>query len=325
MINFQTFLQSLHNSQFWNSTSCFYFQGQEFPSLFFASLFELIMQKNILPSPFQRLPLHTTSKANIQANLAQSFLGSCNFYWLGHLDESEKWHKEFGTELCSYNGPNVIAFFANNDLKISVSEKIKIIQIEPLINLEQFNLLQAIFGNPLPERKSLFIKKIFKLQPSISLDIACMLINYIDLISIKMISPSEKYLIGLVSSQPSLTQLSEYFFAQNPEKFFDLWITLQNDYPDIFWITFWSEQIWRALHVIQYLDKKDFVNAKRMSFRLPYSFLKKDWQLYTKEQLAKHFEILYSADYTLKRGSTFPALDFFYVSHFQSPSYKSES
>jgi hypothetical protein len=325
MINFQTFLQSLHNSEFWNSTPCFYFQGQEFPSLFFASLFELIVKKNILPAPLQRLPLHTTTKAGIQANLAQSFLGSCNFYWLGHLDESQKWHKEFGNELCLYKGPNVIAFFAQSDLKVSGPGSIQIIQIEPAVNFEQFNLLQAIFGNPLPEKKVLFIKKLFKLQSSISLDTACMLINYIDLISLKMIPQSEKYLLDLVSSQPSLTQLSEYFFAQNPEKFFDLWITLQNDYPDIFWITFWSEQIWRALNVIQYLNKKDFINAKKMSFRLPYSFLKKDWQLYTKAQLAKLFKMLYSADYTLKRGSTFPALDIFYVSHFQSPSYKSES
>lgn len=325
MINFQTFLQSLHDPNFWNSVPCFCFQGQEFPSLFFTSLFEMITKKKILPAPLQRLPLHTGSKAGIQASLAQSFLGSCNFYWLSHLDESEKWHKDFGNELCLYKGPNIIAFFANSDFKVSKSNTIKVIQIEPTVSIEQFNLLQAILGNPLPEKKVLFIKKLFKIQASISLDTACMLINYIDLMSVKMIPQSEKYLLDLVSTQPSLTQLSEYFFAQNPEKFFNLWVTLQNDYPEIFWITFWSEQLWRALNVIQYLNKKDFINAKKMSFRLPYSFLKKDWQLHTKAQLAQLFEQLYTADYTLKRGSVFPALDLFYVSHFaQSSSSKYE-
>jgi len=326
MIHFQTFLQSLYDPEFWKSAPCFVFQGQEFPSLFFSSLFDLITQKNILPVSLQRLPLHSASKSNVQASLGQSFLGSCNFYWLGYLDESEKWHKESSSELCLYKGPNVIAFFAKSELKVPQSGNITLVQIDHVVNFELFSLLQNIFGATLPEKKTLFIRKLFKIQPNISLDTACMLINYIDLTSVKMIAQSEKYLLGLVSSQPSLTQLSEYFFSKNPERFFNLWMTLQNDYPEIFWITFWSEQIWRALNVIQYLNKKDFINAKKMSFRLPYSFLKKDWQFHKRADLAELIEQLYTADYALKRGSSFPTLDLLYVRHFtQSSSYKSES
>lgn len=317
MIHFQAFLKSFDDPLFWNSSSTFCFQGQEFPSLFFAQLFQYINQKQLLSAPLQNCTLHTMSKDRVQATLAQSFLGSCTFYWLGNLAVAEKWHKELALDLCSYKGPNIVAYFTMHDSKIASATNIKFIQIDAVINYELFSYLQNIFGTPLAEKKTALIRKLFKAHPTISLDTACMLINYLELISVKMIPQSESYLFSLISTPPSLSQLSEYFFAKDAEKFFAVWTAVNQDYPDIFWITFWSEHLWRAFHVLRYIAKKDFLNAKKMSYRLPYSFLKKDWQLHTQQNLAQRFEHLYSIDYALKRGSTFPALDLFYVHHFQ--------
>lgn len=317
MIPFQIFLDSINDLSFWSNTPVFCFQGQEFASCFFIQLFEHLSQKNILPTLMQHLAVHSLSKETVRATLAQSFLGSCTFYWIGNSNAAEKWNKELVQDLCIYQGPNIVAFFATHDHKISSSETIKHIILDSTIHFDQFLKLQNIFGSSFPDKKMSLVRKIFKVHPNISLDVACMLMNYIELISIKMIPQSEHYLFSLVSTLPSLTQLSEYFFAKEAEKFFAVWAAVHQEYPDIFWITFWSEHLWRAYHVLGYLEKKDFVSAKKMSFRLPYSFLKKDWQLHTQQQLIQKFENLYAIDYTLKRGSTFHALDLFYAHHFQ--------
>lgn len=318
IVSFQDFLELLHNSSFWNSTRIFCFQGQDFPPLFFSQLFNHVTQKQLLPYNFQYCSLHGLSKNSLLATINQSFLGSSTFYWLGNIESAEKYYKELAQDLSIYEGPNIIAFFASHDVKFKQHSNMEIIHIDSTINYEFFLYLQKAFAISLVEIKKQLLRKIFKIHPTLSLDTACMLLHYIELMSAKVIAQSENYLFSLLAISPSLTQLSEYFFAKNAEKFFALWTTMHHEYPDIFWITFWSDHLWRAYNVLVYLARNDFVQAKKMSYRLPYSFLKKDWKQHSIEDLIKRFEFIYSIDYALKRGSSFPALDFFYTYHFHN-------
>jgi hypothetical protein len=122
--------------------------------------------------------------------------------------------------------------------------------------------------------------------------------------------------MNILGAAPSLSALTEAFFAKDAQRFFSLWSALEKEYPEIFWIIFWSDHVWRAYNVIQFLQEKNFVQAKRMSFRLPYSFINRDWQKNSPSELVQAYQNLYSIDFALKKGSSFTALDLFYVNYF---------
>jgi hypothetical protein len=64
------------------------------------------------------------------------------------------------------------------------------------------------------------------------------------------------------------------------------------------------------------MHQKQFVNAKKMSYRLPYSFINKDWQRVQIDELVECYEFLYQIDYAIKTGSTFCSLDLFFAHYF---------
>ncbi len=317
IISFETFLKSIDDRSFWKKASNFCFAGQEFPARFFSDLFKYINNKNFLPAPLQQIALHSTPKESLQIAISQSFLGSQTFYWLSHCDESIKSNQGIILDLFSYQGPNYVSFFTTQTPSTKYNGIT--ITIEQSLNIEHIILLQKIMEMNLPEKKIALIKRILKKNNTskINIDAACMLLNYVELTSIKTMASSEIYLSSLINEHGSLNLLSEYFFARNQKLFFSTWARIHQEYPEIFWITFWSEQLWRAIHVVKFLSNKNFVLAKKMSFRLPYSFIKNDWQLCSADQLKQSYEFLYAIDYALKRGSTFPALDLFYIRYFQ--------
>jgi hypothetical protein len=112
--------------------------------------------------------------------------------------------------------------------------------------------------------------------------------------------------------------LSEYFFAYDANNFFKLWSVIEKNYSEMFWISFWAEHLWRACCVINYLNLGDFAQAKRAGFRLPYTFINRDWKKHNIIKLKKLYCLLYKIDYLYKTGSPFCLFEFFYLSHFLS-------
>jgi len=317
-MDFKTFLSAASTKEFWHSTQRFCFQGSAYPISFFTTLFAQAEAQHLLPVSLQKINLETLDKKNFKALLEQTILGSLTFYWFGDLDElgSDKATKELVEYLYSYQGPNIVGYFISADTKLPSKTKTNIIAIETSLDLSMFYSLSTLLGFTFDKKKTDLIKKIFTANGTLTLDAACMLMNYMELMSTKFIDEFTPYILNLVGAQPSLAHLSEHFFAKNPEAFFTVWSKIENDYPPIFWIIFWSEQVWKAYHVIKYLHEKNFVNAKKMSFRLPYSFINNTWQKHSLEHLAQAYDNLYSIDFALKRGSNFYSLDLFYFNHF---------
>jgi hypothetical protein len=320
-MDFSTFLKAAQTESFWQEHKNFCFAGNTYPLTWFNMLFGYLDQKNLLPAPYQRIFLDNIDKKNMHATLNQSILGMFSFFWFGDISEAAeaKSTKDLADFMLTYQGPHALCYFIDSTSKLLSKKNAKkelIVTLPSELNVAQFNELTRIFDINLDTRKTTFIKNIVSGSTSLDLETSCMLINYIELISSKYLDDYSPFLANVIGTSPSLSQLSEYFFAKNSNAFFSVWSKINNEYPDIFWLSFWAEQVWKAHHVIKYLNEKNFVQAKRMAFRLPYSFINRDWQKSNSKELAQAHEFLYHIDYALKTGSSFCAIDLFYVNYF---------
>jgi len=319
-MDFKSFLSGATTKEFWLSKQKFCLQSSVYPVSFMSALFEHTEKLGVLPANLQKISLDSFDKKNYKSLLEQTILGSQTFYWFGDISSegSDKATKELTAYLLTYAGPNIVGFFISDDAKDAKSGKTKDqpITLENSIDLALFETLCNFFGFSFDKKKLDLIKKVFQLNGFLALDTAYMLMNYMELVNAKFIDEFTPYILNLMGTQPSLSQLSESFFAKNSQSFFSIWSKIENDYPPVFWVIFWSEQIWKAYHVIKFLHEKNFINAKKMSYRLPYAFINRDWQKYTLPDLASAYDNLYSIDFAIKRGSNFYSLDLFYSNHF---------
>jgi hypothetical protein len=320
-MNFSDFLTQATNKSFWEQNKIICFSGKEYSFLFINNLFKLLQEKNALAEPYRSLILESTDENKLQSHLQQSFLGQKTFYWLGECDSKETTKKKNTLDfLIEYKGPNFIAFFLNEDkitTKISNAlQKITLIELEQC-NESLFAKITTIFDKNFSKEKLDLVKKIFLKINIISIDQAFLLMQYIEIISLKAAEKSYEYLLNITSTlKPELYTLSQYFFNKQHKTFFSTWSKIQQDYPEMFWISFWAEQIWRAFYVTKFLKENNFAKAKSLSFRLPFSFLKNDWKTFSLNELANAYEFLYTSDFKLKTGSTICSLDMFFLNHF---------
>jgi len=316
-MDFSAFLSSATTTEFWQGRTTFCFVGTTYPMLWFRMLFENLQHKHLLPYPVQYLHFDATEKKALHATLSQSMLGDFSFFWLGNInaEKETKASLEASAFLFSYRGPHAIAFFTTQQPKNLPTASI-VVQLPSAVDNKHLVELASFFGINLDDKKKTLLKSIIPTSTTCDLETICMLLTYIELINPKYAEEYKNFLTNLIGTSPSLSALSEHFFAKNSRSFFQLWSSTRTQYPDVFWIVFWSEQIWKAHHVGAYLKEKNFVAAKRIGSRLPYSFMNRDWQKSNAKELAQAYEFLYHMDYALKTGSTFCSLDLFYMKYF---------
>jgi len=301
----------------WHKHPVLCFKSNSYYGLFFRQLFDYAAHQKLLPAELGKIDIAAIDKKALQATLSQTMLGASYFYWLGNISALPAKNKELVLSYAAtYQGPHVIALFVDDNEKVGFKAKDAVIEIPAMVDFILFEELAKAFNYILVGKKREVAQQIFSLVRTINLDEACMLYHYLELVSSKAYEEYVAYLAQLVGASPSLQQLSEAFFARNAQEFFRVWSMVYHEYPEMFWVVFWSEQVWRAYHVVQFLTKKDFVAAKRMSFRLPYSFVNRDWKKAKAAELSKFYERLYSIDFAIKQGSTFYSLDFLYFEYF---------
>ncbi len=318
-MDFSFFLKEATKNSFWANTPNICFRGDEFNPLFFNTLFSHLEKNALLPYPKTRLDLTTTDKKTVFATLNQSILGNCAVFWLSNIlhEGTEKSKQDIFSLLLNYQGPHHIISFLPKDAKVSPGKTVTIIDMQTDIDQPTIELLFAFLKHNIQDKKIDLIKRMLKETKTLPIDTACMLINYLELVNIRHLNDLASHLAHITQTQPSLNQLSEYFFTTNAQGFFSLWTTVEKEYPEMFWLSFWSEQFWKAHHVITYLKKNDFINAKRMSFRLPYSFINTHWKKFTQQELRLLYNHIYLIDMKIKRGgSSDAALNFFFFSYF---------
>lgn len=169
-------------------------------------------------------------------------------------------------------------------------------------------------------RNQILIDALYARTPNLSVDQIYLFMRYAALMGKNQREFIDQWLGLLVSSEKSLFTLSQHFFAQESKKFFALWGTISADYPPAFWVVFWSEQLFRASCYVQLMQQRKIAEAKRISFRLPFSFMQRDWRLYKPHMLRDAHAVIYAIDFNIKNGASDAALDLFYSQFFQRSS-----
>jgi hypothetical protein len=126
----------------------------------------------------------------------------------------------------------------------------------------------------------------------------------------------EEWFNKIIAADVSLFTLSTYFFAKKSKQFFQLLAHIGPQYSEIFWVSYWSEAVWKAHYYIAFTKAKQFSEAKKISTRLPFNFIQRDWKLHSPESLKKAHQHLYEIDFSLKNGGSQGMLDLFYSRYF---------
>ncbi len=291
------------------------FLGSDYQFLFFQRLFYFFENKKYLPAKYKNLIIESADKNEIHTSLTQTFLGEKYFYWLS--DASSFKDIEY---LLNYKSPHYISFYLNKEKvpKSTDNNKFIFVEIDEEIKFEDFVKITEILEIKISSQKLSIIKKIYsELNKNFTLDQIIMLINYIDLIRVDKEADVIEYIFSVLNNGlPSLNLLATYFFEKKQNEFFKIWTQVYNEYPEMFWISFWADKVYRAYFVINFLNKNDYATARSLSFGLPYSFLKGEWKKNLPNVLSNYHDFLYTNDFRVKTGSTFCFMDLFYLNHF---------
>ncbi len=313
-MDFKQFLAQASQPQFWQTPKAIVFRGESYPVLFFARLFTHLQEQG-MPKR-DTLVLSTTPPVEVQRTLAQSFLGQSNVYWLGEAPaKPTKKDEKLLDYLAHYAGPHTIAYFVHTDAK-GVGPQALQVTLPQGLSERRFRELGKLFAGDGALRHGDVITKVYMHSMEIGLDAACMLYDYLELLGTRSADAFIAQLPKILEPQTSLHALSKAFLECKGREFFTLWSQVQGNYSTMFWLTFFSEQLWQAYHVVGLQQAGKLHDAKRVGYRLPFSFFKTTWRKVQPQILAKEHALLYQGDFAIKQGSSFPVLDYFFSAHF---------
>jgi len=287
-----------------------YFTANTYPFNFFKLFFNFLNKQHRIKTT----NLFINNLAEWQAclpNLEMSFLGQKSYYW--RLDAKNK--QAIYKYLANYQGPHTILIFVNSD-DLNSNQK-NIINLELKTNKELASLVRLLPGaNYL--RITNFIKQVQdKLGVQLNIDQFCILIQY-GLLVRDLDEFDLKWVYQVIDLEQSLFDLSKHFLFRDSAAFYKSWATVSTTYPEQFWITFFSEQLFRAHWFIVYQKEQNFRLAKQIGFRLSFNFMKNGWRYLDPNLLLKAHDFLYQADYQIKNGGSELWLEAFFNKFFKS-------
>lgn len=286
------------------------FTGQNYPLLFFSYATTALNKKQ--PGLMTIIDPTLQDETYIKAQLQTSFLGIKRLFWFGSLaalDASAQ--KRWEGFLYEYNGPNTILFFSEE--KHETKSKTLELMVPASIDKKLFQAIVTLIGLSASDE---FIRSLYDRVQSLSLENACLLAQYAGLIGSKQYDFFDLWFDKLIVSDSSLFTLSQYFFAQDAHAFFGYWANIRGAFSEPFWITFWSEQLFRAHAFVRFMKQGKRAEANRISYKLPFSFMQRDWKQYQPDALQSAHNLLYQVDYQLKNGGSAYGLDLFYAHFF---------
>jgi len=268
-------------------------QSSELITKIFKKKFEMISSQmmviDLLDSP-----------AALKAHLDMSFLGEVSVFWLTEdlLAQNPIVHSFLST----YGGPNFVGYTTKT--VPAQSYKGLLITVPEEVTYEQFTQLFAFIYPSQSVKCTALVKQIFKLHAVLTLPSALLVMHYCILVGTRSEAFLQDWVPTLLNPERSLFILSSLLFAKKEQQFFQLWTRMSADYSDPFWTTYWSEQLFKATLFCSFMQAKNYAQAKRVSYRLPFSFVQKDWKLFSIEELKRAHDHLYVIDWNIKNGLT---------------------
>lgn len=310
LYDFKEFLKSDH---ILSDTKLIFCVPDKIPAPVFASF--LIAHLKAQNKYIESIELPNCKASGVISQLETSFLGMGITYWLLAIDQiDKKYHHEILQYLKKYTGPHqVILFLSQADARML--DTTRVITIPEKVSQDIFVSLYNFLRKKAFASQLAFIKELYTHHDRITIDQACMIISYMQVLG--RYQEMEPLLSQILESEKSLFTLSQFFFAKNGASFFKLWDLYQKEYSELFWCTFWGEQVWRAYYARYFLERKQIALAKNVGFRLPFTFMQKDWTKSTFQELKNAHQYIYELDLAYKNNlETQLGLDLFYTKFF---------
>lgn len=287
----------------------------EYPLSFFAHVMRILRSRYQCVVEVVDVKEHDLE--SIKSRVEISFLGRPIIFWFKSLDLlEEKKKKRVLSHLNSYAGPNVIMLYTEDGKNALEAHGHVLVEMPVCVDSVAIQqLLQFLHIKPSSAGMAM-LARIVKSHPKITLDQAIHVIQYAPVISSGDKRHVDELIQSLVGADQSLFTLSALLFARQQEAFFKAWSEVHDHYQEVFWCSFWSEQLWRAACFVRLAQEQAMLEAKKISSRLPFSFIQKDWKLHHQHELVRAHEYVYSIDFAFKNGNEAPLIELFYVKFF---------
>jgi hypothetical protein len=297
---------------------CFSMSGGVYPLLFFHHLIGFFKKNGLQVETLSC----ATDVGSLKAMLStMSFFGQTT-YWLEDFYElSDKKQAEMFQYLRNYEGPHRVLFFSDkmnsNEVQQHNSD-IHHITLPQNITQQDFLGVRFLVNNQLPD-KSNFASQLTMYSDYLSLDSICLLAHYEMVLGSKTADEFfTQWITRIIDPTSSLFVLSQHFFSKKAKPFFRQWSTVSEHYLPAFWATFWADQVWRAYVYCDLMQQKRFTDAKKVQYKLPFSFINRDWSQYNLAELRNAHQFLTTMDFKLKNGSSELGLEHFYNQFFEN-------
>jgi hypothetical protein len=315
-MNVRTFLESLQKQKLVSkyAVTCLY--GKQYPLLFCTHLIAFLQKQSIA---VERFSVADRQMQDIKAQLATEGLSGAVTYWLSDFYSlSTKKQQEWLSYFQSYTGPHKVLLFCNDDA-INVLSKSTECGIVPLDGIASSDLDTVRFLlSESDSKKTAFSRAVASRTDRLSLDTALLLAHYEVVLGKSTSDFFSHWFDTIVEPTSSLFLLSQYFFGKKSTLFFKQWALVSEQYAPQFWVVFWADQLWRASAYCSLMKQRQHAQAKKAQYKLPFSFINRDWSSYSLSELNKAYSFVYDIDFRLKNGCNAVALEHFYCSFFNN-------
>ena len=310
-MSFLDSLKSLYKPEFLENANKIGFFGKRYHPIFFFVLIEHL--KNNISFSVEHISLLGENKNKIKTRLSLSFLGQQMLYWLGNINDLSQKDREYWLSyISSYSGPHILMFFSNNAAKsVDVS-----VELQEKLSLKDALSLVSFFFPHRSYNSKLLLSNVANYVNEFPFDLALMFSFYGRFLGKGVKDFVEGWLFNILPCEASLFTLSQYFFAKKQRSFAQQWARVFDKWPPLFWISFWSDQLFRASMYVYLMEKRMLGDAKKVSRKLPFSFINFDWKKNSYAELCNAHNFLYGLDFELKNGGKEYGLDLFYMKFF---------
>lgn len=313
-----TFFEHIKRTKTLVEGKVFCFSASLYPLLFFYHLIAFFKRNG---TNIETLSCVTDVSA-IKALLSTMSFSGKTVYWLeGFYMLPEKKQQEMLQYLCTYQGPHSVLLFSDKVLPdLSVKGPVDGMHVIPLphdITLQDLLTIRFLVNENLQD-KSAFTSQLGMYADYLSLDSICLFAHYELVLGKSADDFFTHWIMRIIDPSSSFFVLSQYFFSKNPKLFFKQWAVFSEQYMPTFWVAFFADQIWRAYVYCDLMKQKKYVDAKKVQYKLPFSFINRDWSLYSLSELRNAHQTLCTMDFRLKNGGSQMCLEHFYSKFFEN-------
>lgn len=244
------------------------------------------------------LDLKEKELAVITQEISMSFLGDKKCYFLLNLDAlAIKQKNEYITFLADLKSPHIIFVFTHTTIiKNTVSCSISFEYTE-----QEAREFMRFFGKFNQPQLDCFLPLLKTKRGKITLETLLRSLHYIQVVGSNSVEFFQDWAPRIFKSDDSFFNLMEYFFANDTKNFLHVWSMYKNKYSFSFWTTTFSQQLFKATLFVT-AKQQNKIPYKKIEFRLPFSFLNKDWKLHSIEKLTNAHHEIVMLDIKFKQG-----------------------